>query len=187
MPILAEESFTLTTFRQMRVIFCILSLLTSISLYAQTFEDIKDQEILADEFDEYYPEKSKLFQFVGKDFDSTDIIMLSDAPILEDLLMDIDVDEDSPMTYGKIYTAFLSIKGEDFYSQMKSAYQVQVDIQKRPVDLSNWEEDKKVFLSIGLNESILEEFKAYLEKNSSPEQTYGEAIIGFEKAQAGDL
>lgn len=150
------------------------------SAYSQEYADIKNQKIDIESFSEENmdPFISKVYTFIGDDFDSLDIEILLNGPILGTLIVDLATKEDS-VTYGHLYQKFLEIKQIPQYPEIRTKKLVSNTLMKRPADINNWEDDKPLFMKLGFEGDLLEKLHLYIEENSSSILTYETVLIGF--------
>lgn len=148
--------------------------------YSQEYTDIKNQKI---DIESFYgknmdPFISKVYTFIGNDFDSLDIEILLNGPILGVLIVDLATKEDS-VTYGHLYQKFLEVKQIPQYPEIRTKQLVSNTLMKRPADIKNWEDDKPLFLQLGFEGELLEKLRLYIEENSSSILTYETVLVGF--------
>lgn len=150
------------------------------SVYSQEYADIKNQKIDSENsYEENMgPFVSNVYTFIGDDFDSLDIEILLSGPIFGVLIVDLTTKEDS-MTYGHLYQKFLEIKQIPQYPEIRTKQLVSNTLMNRPADINNWEDDKPLFLKLGLEADLLEKLRLYIEENSSSILTYETLLVGF--------
>tara|TARA_B100000963_G_C22515294_1_gene620350 strand:- start:83 stop:1084 length:1002 start_codon:yes stop_codon:yes gene_type:complete len=158
----------------------LLLILSITSVYSQKYADIKNQKI---DIENIYEENmdpfiSKVYTFVGDDFDSLDLQILLNGSILGTLLVDITTKEDS-VTYGHLYQKFLEIKQFPQYPEIRTKQLVSNTLMDRPADIKNWEDDKPLFMELGFEGELLEKVHSYIEENSSSILTYETVLVGF--------
>lgn len=148
-------------------------ILLTFSSYSQSYDDIKDQEIHIEGLSDYGMEQvvSNVYTFIGSDFDSLDLQILLNGPIFGSIIIDLATKEQS-QTYADLYQKFLEIKEMPQYSQLRKRQLTANDLMNRPADISNWEEDKPLFVELGLEGDMLEELRLYIENNSSSTLSY---------------
>jgi thioredoxin-related protein len=150
------------------------------SAYSQEYTDIKNQKIDVESFHEENMDLfiSKVYTFLGSDFDSLDLEILLNGPILGALIVDLAAKEDS-LTYGHLYQKFLEIKQIPQYTEIRAKQLLSNTLMNRPADIQNWEDDKPLFVELGFEGDILENLQLYIKENSSSILTYKTVLIGF--------
>jgi thioredoxin-related protein len=159
----------------------LLVLIVSISsVYSQEYVDIKNQKIDFESFDEenMYPFLSKVYTFIGDDFDSLDLEILLNGPILGSLIVGLAAKEDN-VTYDHLYQKFLEIKQTPQYAEVRTKQLISSTLMNRPADINNWEDDKPLFINLGFEGDLLEKIQLYIEENSSSILTYETVLVGF--------
>jgi hypothetical protein len=54
-------------------------------------------------------------------------------------------------------------------------------MERQPVNISNWDTDKQLFIKLGFTESDLEDFKEYISQRAPKNINYKEAYVGYMK------
>lgn len=164
----------------------VLLVLLGANLYAQDFSEIKNQRVGLDNFNEENIDNliSNLYTFVGEDFDSLDVEILSQGPILGAFIVGMTSQKDS-ITYGDIYEKWLEIKEQvPHYTDLRVKQKILHTLEKLPADIRNWESDKSLFIELGMEEELLEKLRLYMKENSQPSETYETVLIGFREQLA---
>jgi thioredoxin-related protein len=159
---------------------CLLLILSNLAVHAQTYADIKNQKIELESFTEENMEQfiSTVYTFIGDDFDSVDLQVLLNGPILGTLIVDLANKEDGA-TYGHLYQRFIEVKQSPQYPEKRAKQIVSNTLLNRPADINNWEDDKLLFMQLGLEGELLEQLRLYVAENSSPTVTYETVLVGF--------
>ena len=163
-----------------KLLILLLLILSIPSVYSQKYADIKNQKI---DFESFYAENmdqfiSKVYTFIGDDFDSLDLQILLNGPILGLLIVDLAAKEDS-VTYGHLYQKFIEIKQIPQYPEIRNKQIVSNTLMNRTADINNWEDDKPLFMKLGFEGDLLEKLRLYIEENSSSGLTYETVLVGF--------
>lgn len=148
-----------------------------------TFDSIKDSLINIDGAND-----QKLLEFLdnlktfeGDDFDSLDLEILMTGPIFGSLIVGLAKDE--KFRYEDLYLKFLEIKELPFYPKIRESHLITAQLESLPADYGNWEFDKELFISLGIEAEGLEEIRTFLEQNYNPNITYKELLQEFEHEQ----
>lgn len=163
-----------------KLLILLLLILSMPSVYSQKYADIKNQKIDIESFDEenMNPFISKVYTFIGDDFDSLDLQILLNGPILGSLIVDLATKEDS-VTYGHLYQKFIEIKQIPQYPEIRTKQIVSNTLMNRPANINNWEDDKPLFMKLGFEGDLLKKLRLYIEENSSSILTYETVLVGF--------
>lgn len=159
----------------------LLMLILSIPVvYSQEFANIKNQKIDFESFDKENMEQfvSNVYTFVGDDFDSLDLQLFLNGPILGSLIVDLATKEDS-VTYGHLYQKLIEIKQIPQYQEIRTKQFVSNQLMDLPADINNWADDKPLFITLGFEGDLLEKLRLYIEENSSSSLTYETVLAGF--------
>lgn len=166
------------------------SLVTSLFLstvsfaFSQNLESIKKQRVDVEHSDSSSIQKmvSNIYTFIGADFDSLDIEILIQGPILGTLMVNI-MNKDQEFTYESLYDKFLEIKKAPFFKTIKHKQQLSNELIQRPADIANWEKDKLLLIEMGADSVNLESIHSYLATNSNPNITYKTLLEAYKAEQ----
>lgn len=152
--------------------------------YCQDLETLKKQKVEVKMADDSSVQKllSNIYTFVGSDFDSLDIEILGQGPILGALMVNL-MNEDTEFTYGRLYDKFLEIKTMPFFKEVKNKQRLTNELIQRPADIANWDKDKSLFVAMGVDSLNLENIHHYLVVNSNPNITYKTLLEAYKTEQ----
>lgn len=115
--------------------------------------------------------------------DHIDINFFSKKEMIGTLLIDLLSEKDSILTYKNLYNKISRIVESDEYKENKPLLKVYLDLENRPADINNWEQDKLLFQQINVPLEYLNEFYDYLKEHSNQNKTYKVLFANFRKKQ----
>ncbi|WP_178983902.1 thioredoxin family protein [Winogradskyella helgolandensis] len=124
-------------------------------------------------------ESFSLFKNCG--FDDTDVEFLSNSPIIGTLIVQLasEKKKDSILTYQTLYDKLILIKDSEDYKNNKPFITTSLTLEKRPADISNWEDDKLLLQKLQVSEDFINAFYKYLKEHSNPNKTYKDVFTTF--------
>jgi hypothetical protein len=113
------------------------------------------------------------------DLDSIDMELLK--PNVLSALMLEQVNAGKASTFKVLIDYFKDFKSSISYQDFRSGLLLYRKMERQPVNLSNWDMDKQLFVKLGFTESDLEDFKEYISQRAPKDINYKEAYVGYMK------
>ncbi|MEJ7560577.1 MAG: hypothetical protein WKF66_19865 [Pedobacter sp.] len=113
------------------------------------------------------------------DLDSIDMELLK--PNVLSALMLEQVNAGKASTFKVLVDYFKDFKNSISYQDFRNGVILYRKMERQPVNLSNWENDKQLFVKLGFTESDLEDFKEYISQRAPKNINYKEAYVGYMK------
>ncbi|WP_196889367.1 thioredoxin fold domain-containing protein [Aureivirga sp. CE67] len=173
-----------------KILFTFFISFTIISFAQNTknFESIANKEI-STEVQDLLELKQNLKYFIGKDgIDEIDVEIMSNQGFFSMILMNSiqNKEENKKLTYQVVLESFVEFKTNEGYQNYKTIYPFLKEIESRPADIKNWENDKLLFEKIGLQPIRIEKIHEYLKENSNPNITYKEFMESFNQKEKAE-
>ena len=148
-------------------------ILINLLSYSQRFEDIKDQEITSEILSEENAESlvKNVYTFIRDDLDSLDFEIFIDDGMLWNSLNHYFSQTDT-VSYYELYNRLVEIKSAPFYPSLRLRKVLWNELNIRPADYANWEEDKKLIEKLGHDPSEIEAIRLYLLDNPGVYENY---------------
>jgi hypothetical protein len=113
------------------------------------------------------------------DLDSIDMELLK-TNVLSALMLD-QVNAGKASTFKVLVDYFKDFKSSISYQDFRKGVLLYRKMERQPVNLSNWDTDKQLFVKLGFTESDLEDFKEYISERAPKNINYKEAYVGYMK------
>jgi hypothetical protein len=111
--------------------------------------------------------------------DSFDLELLK--PNVLSALMLEQVNAGKASTFKVLVDYFKDFKSSISYQDFRNGVMLYRKMERQPVNLSNWDTDKQLFIKLGFTESDLEDFKEYMSQRAPKNINYKEAYVGYMK------
>ena len=123
--------------------------------------------------------KTNINSFIGHGVDALDIEIFYTSPLFMQLKVTLSTDPDNTITYQDLLNQLLEAKQLDFYPRIRKATKAAKEIEKRPANIKNWDQDKQLLKDLEMPEDIMASFKIYLKEHSNPNRTYRDVLTEF--------